>query len=58
MLYEIYFSPTGGTKKTADIICGVWADERKEVDLTERDLKMDEMSFDSEDICIIAPFYK
>ena len=54
MLYEIYFSPTGGTKKTADIICGAWADERKEVDLTERDLKMDEMSFDSEDICIIA----
>ena len=54
MLYEIYFSPTGGTKKTADIICGAWADERKEVDLTERDLEMDEMSFDSEDICIIA----
>lgn len=54
MLYEIYFSPTGGTKKTADIICGAWADERKEVDLTERDLKMDEMSFDSKDICIIA----
>ena len=27
---------------------------KKEVDLTERDLKMDEMSFDSEDICIIG----
>ena len=32
-LYEIYFSPTGGTKKVTEIIGSVWTCEKERIDL-------------------------
>lgn len=54
MLYEICFSPTGGTEKAADMICEAWDGEKKEIDLTDRNLKTEEIVFQPEDICIVA----
>lgn len=54
MMYEIYFSPTGGTKKAADMICAAWTEECKEIDLTNRALKPEEIVFQPEDICVAA----
>ena len=34
--YEICFSPTGGTKKTADILTNVLTDHASLIDLTDR----------------------
>ena len=32
-LYEIYFSPTGGTKKVTEIIGSAWTCEKERIDL-------------------------
>ena len=34
-LYEICFSPTGGTRKVADMLAGGLADESRFIDLTD-----------------------
>lgn len=56
-LYEIYFSPTGGTKKVADIV----AKEIKEMDeaVIEIDMiknleKLKNTTFQEDDLCLIA----
>lgn len=33
-VYELYFSPTGGTKKVMDILTDTWENERKLMDLS------------------------
>ena len=53
-LYEIYFSPTGGTKKVADIISRQFVCEKTEVDLTDADMDFSGISFEEEDICLTA----
>ena len=35
-LFEIYFSPTGGTKKVVKIISNSWNCEKTEIDLCDR----------------------
>lgn len=53
-IYEIIFSPTGGTKKVADIIsAGVGADSIC-IDLTDKDFDFASVSFGEEDVCIAA----
>lgn len=32
---EIIFSPTGGTEKVADIICGCWSENVNKIDLSD-----------------------
>ena len=49
--YNIHFSPTGGTKKVADIICGAVEGEFNEIDLC---CDINQMSLCEEDICLVA----
>lgn len=53
-LYQIYFSPTGGTKKAAGILARAWDCEQEEIDLLDPDLNERSYHFTQEDICIIA----
>ena len=51
MLYNIYFSPTGGTKKVADILAGNLDGEVCVVDIC-RDIE--KMSLQAEDVCLVS----
>jgi len=51
-VYSIFFSPTGGTKKVADILCSVFSDAVIEIDLTAQ--KIETPVFSPEDLCVIA----
>ena len=60
-LYTIYFSPTGGTKKVADIVSRALSNERenggwemKEIDLSPAGTDYSQYHFTREDICIVA----
>lgn len=50
--YSIIFSPTGGTKKVADLFANAFADTYKEIDLT--DANFVGASFEKEDVCIVS----
>lgn len=53
--FEIAFSPTGGTKKAADIlISGMGAVTADVIDLTDRNADFSEMVFGEGDICVVA----
>ena len=51
MLYNIYFSPTGGTKKVADILVGNLGGEVCEVDIC---CDITAMSLQAEDVCLVS----
>ncbi len=53
-LYEIYFSPTGGTKKVADLLVKDMGKEVVRIDLIKHPHKLQEISFEKEDLCVIA----
>lgn len=53
-LYEIYFSPTGGTKKVADIMTRAMKNEVQEIDMIKDPDKMLQTDFLEDDICLIA----
>lgn len=53
-LYEITFSPTGGTKKAADILSPDLADEILEIDLCDRNIDFSGIALGREDIALIA----
>lgn len=53
MLYVIYFSPTGGTKKVADILAETW-EEKKYIDLADKKQDCGSLAFSAEDTCILA----
>ncbi|GFI42695.1 hypothetical protein IMSAGC018_00358 [Lachnospiraceae bacterium] len=53
-LYEIVFSPTGGTKKVADMIVDRFRLESSYIDLTDNFTDFTSFSFDEEDVCIVA----
>lgn len=53
-LYQIYFSPTGGTKKAAEMIGTAWDCEKEEIDLTDSGRNLKDCRFSREDICIVA----
>lgn len=50
-VYSIHFSPTGGTKKVADIICGALDGDFNEIDVCSN---IEHMSLCEEDICLIS----
>lgn len=52
--YEIVFSPTGGTKKIADILGDIFNSNREYVDLTKPHFEPLDFDVKSEDICIFA----
>ncbi len=51
MLYNIYFSPTGGTKKVADILVGNLGGEVCEVNIC---CDIENMALQAEDICLVS----
>lgn len=53
-MYEMIFSPTGGTKKVADILCGALDDSQTIIDLTDRKWDSETQRFSSRDLCLIA----
>ena len=53
MFYEITFSPTGGTKKSADLLSVAWS-EKTGIDLMKRQDDFTKYAFTAEDICLVA----
>lgn len=53
-LYEIYFSPTGGTEKVTDILSSVWDCERVKIDLCDMKEDFSKYEPDKDDMCIIS----
>ena len=51
MLYNIYFSPTGGTKKVADILASNLGGEVCEVDIC---CDIENMTLQAEDVCLVS----
>ncbi len=51
---ELVFSPTGGTKKAADMFMGGWGDEIEFVDLSAQDFDCSTISIAKEDSVLIA----
>ncbi|MCD7755649.1 MAG: 4Fe-4S binding protein [Firmicutes bacterium] len=52
--YEITFSPTGGTKRAADILSRCLAQQAAEIDLCNRNLDFSEAALTEEDVALIA----
>ena len=53
-LYEIFFSPTGGTRKVADILASAWKDETVVVDLLREPNALSSLQLTENDVCIFA----
>lgn len=53
-VYNIVFSPTGGTKKAADFFTNAFSPESIPIDLTCRDTDFSQYSFCKKDLCIIS----
>ncbi|MEG2119457.1 MAG: 4Fe-4S binding protein [Pseudoflavonifractor sp.] len=53
-VYEIVFSPTGGTLKVADVVAKALASDVIQVDLTNAETDFSTVSFCPEDVCIVA----
>lgn len=52
--YNIFFSPTGGTKKVVDIIVKGTEQEVEEVDLIKEPDKLQNIKFKDDDVCLVA----
>ena len=53
-IYEIYFSPTGGTKKVCDILAEGLKGERSAVDITEGVNGISGKDITKDDLAVIA----
>lgn len=53
-LYEITFSPTGGTKKVADMMIDRFRLESSFIDLTDSSTDFSAYTFGQEDVCVVA----
>ncbi|MCI8464503.1 MAG: 4Fe-4S binding protein [Lachnospiraceae bacterium] len=53
-VYEIVFSPTGGTQKAADSFTDAFCKAHVYLDLTRQDQDFSAYSFQEEDVCIVA----
>lgn len=54
MLYQIYFSPTGGTKKVADIMADAWPEIPQPIDLADPTETFSRFAFQPQDVCLVA----
>lgn len=52
--YEITFSPTGGTKKAADILSRSLSEQAVEIDLCDRNVVFSEIALAEDDVALIA----
>ena len=53
-VYEIVFSPTGGTQKVADCVTDVLSEDKKFIDLSGRFTTFSDFAFSEEDLCVFA----
>lgn len=53
-LYNIVFSPTGGTRKVADALCAGFSLPVQMIDLCDRNLDFSSFHFEPGDICVIS----
>ncbi len=53
-IYEIVFSPTGGTKKVSMILTGALEGEINHVDLTDSKIDMQAVTLEQEDVAVIS----
>lgn len=53
-MFQIVFSPTGGTQRVADEIVKEWNKSITKVDLTDASLKFENYTFTKDDVAIIA----
>ena len=51
---QLIFSPTGGTRKAAEIVSGEWSGKVETVDLSEANHDFSVHSFQKEDLILIA----
>ncbi|MBR2302952.1 MAG: EFR1 family ferrodoxin [Clostridia bacterium] len=49
--YNVFFSPTGGTKKVADVVCNVINENHKNIDLSKN---VDKIVLDENDVCVVS----
>lgn len=54
MLYEIMFSPTGGSSKATRRFSAAWSCEKKSIDLFRRDFERRLPELTADDVCIIS----
>lgn len=53
-IYEITFSPTGGTKRVSGIVTGVLGQPVEQIDLTDRTADFRSRHFGPEDLCVVS----
>lgn len=53
-IYELVFSPTGGTRSVADAVAAALGSDRTQVDLTNAQTDFGALSFHAEDVCVVA----
>ena len=53
-VYDIVFSPTGGTKRVSDLFTEAFCGQSSHIDLTDRSRDFSALSFHPEDICIVS----
>lgn len=53
-LVQIFFSPTGGTKRVLDIITSVWDCEKTEIDLSDPNRDFSNIMLEESDLCLAA----
>lgn len=53
-IYEISFSPTGGTKKVADFLADKWGRDITDIDLSDGKENFHGFSLTNRDIAIVA----
>ncbi len=51
---QLIFSPTGGTRKVADAITSAWGEQVQTVDLTDAQMEFSDISFEKNDLVLIA----
>ena len=52
--YELFFSPTGGTRKAADALSSAWSEEAHPIDLFSHPEVLSSLSLSKSDICLVA----
>lgn len=52
--YELLFSPTGGTKKAADLLMAPLCSEAVQIDLMDKEADFSARAFQPEDVCLVA----
>lgn len=53
-VYNMYFSPTGGTRKVLELVSGAWDCDKMAIDLSDRTVSFADLQFGENDVCLVA----